>query len=172
MEQGPALVPVSFALTTDTNYKVEGSGTISTEYRRNKLTVSAEYWWQNSVQDNSISGAPVPLPMLTLEQEMLGYYGQVAYRFNPRFELSAYYSVYYPDKNDKDGDRFVMRGQSAAQAWSKDLTVSARFDITRNMLFKLEGHFIDGSAMVNALHNPQGVEDDYTLVLGRFTFYF
>lgn len=173
MQQGPTTVPVSFAVTTDTIYNQIGSGVVSGEYRKNKLVLAAEYWWAANEIGNTMGGLPFPLPsMPAIETDSEAYYGQASYRFTDWFELSSYYSVYYPDKDDKNGDSYVARGQSSARAWSKDLTLSARFDITRYMLFKLEGHFVDGTALVSPLDNPQGLEDDFTLVLGRFTFYF
>jgi hypothetical protein len=72
------------------------------------------------------------------------YYGMLSYRFSDWFELASYYSVSYPDKNDKDGQDYVDRGQPAALDWHKDLAVSARFDINDYWLVKLEGHFING----------------------------
>jgi len=172
MQQGPAQVPMSFAITASTQYHLEDSGVFSAEYRKNKLLLAAEYWWQSTENTNTMGGLPFPMPPMVIGQESIGYYGQAAYRITDWFQLSGIYYEYYPDKSDKSGDRFVDRGQSAARAWSKDLSLSARFDITRHMLFKLEGHFIDGSALVSPLDNPDGIEDDYTLILGRFTFYF
>jgi len=173
MEQGPALVPISFATTADTDYDQKNSYALSGEYRRNRLTVAAEYWETSTMTTNVLGGLPFPTPpMAPITQDSLSYYGQVAYRLAKWLELSGYYSVYYPDKHDKDGDRYAMSGLPASQAWSKDLTISARFDITRYWLFKIEGHFVDGTASVEPLDNPQGVTDDYTMVLGRFTFFF
>jgi hypothetical protein len=173
MQQGPTTIPVSFAVTTATAYDQNNSWVASGEYRKGGLLVAAEYWESTITTSNEMGGLPFPLPpMPPSVQDSVGYYGQVAYRVARWLELSGYYSVYYPDKHDKRGDRYTIRNQQASLAWSKDLTLSARFDITRNMLFKLEGHFVDGTATVEPLDNPQGFEDKYTLVLGRFTFYF
>jgi hypothetical protein len=173
MEQGPATVPISFATTAETDYDQKNSYVLSGEYRRGGLFVAAEYWEATVNTTNVLGGLPFPLPSMPVNtKESLAYYGQVAYRFAKWVELSGYYSVYYPDKNDKGGDRYEMSPLPASQAWAKDLTLSARFDITRNMLFKIEGHFIDGSAIVEPIDNPQGLTDEWTMVLARFTFYF
>ncbi len=173
MEQGPATVPISFATTAETDYDQTKSYVLSGEYRHNKLLVAAEYWEATNVTTNTLGGLPFPTPpMAPNEEDSTAYYAQVAYKVAKWLELSGYYSVYYPDKHDKDGDQYAMRGLQASQAWSKDLTLSARFDITRYWLFKIEGHFVDGTAHVEPLDNPQGMADDYTMILGRFTFYF
>lgn len=172
MEQGPATVPVTFGITTTTDHTQDHSYVLSEEYRRNALTVSAEYWSSRVCVSNALSGVPFPMPPgVPTAEDSVGYYGQVAYRFAKWVEVSGYYSVFYPDTDDKSGVRYVALGQPASQAWSKDLTLSARFDITRNMLFKIEGHFIDGTSNLELNNNPQGLEDKWTMLLGRFTFY-
>lgn len=72
------------------------------------------------------------------------YHATGAYRFTDWFELGLGYSVAYPDKDDKDGDNFKEKGQSAAKAWRKDLALSTRFDINDYWTFKLEGHYMNG----------------------------
>ena len=173
MQQGPASVPVSFAMTTETEYDQSKSYVLSGEYRRGGLLIAAEYFEATTLTAPTIGGLPFPMPPLpAMETDILSYYAQVAYRVAKWLELSGYYSVYYPDKGDKNGDRYAFSPLPASQAWSKDLTLSVRFDFTRNMLFKLEGHFIDGTANVEPFENPQGLDDEWTMVLGRFTFYF
>ncbi len=86
------------------------------------------------------------------ELESQGYYGSVSYRFADWFELGTYYSVMYPEIDDKDGERYAMTEEY--RAWLKDLCLTARFDINSNWVAKVEGHMMDGAAMMNSVINP------------------
>jgi len=84
-----------------------------------------------------------------VELDSESYYVSGSYRFNDWFTLGAYYSVLYPDKNDKDGENLAVDHR----AWEKDLAVSLRFDINEFWIVKLEGHAVDGTANVLVLDN-------------------
>lgn len=85
----------------------------------------------------------------------LGWYTSMTYRFTDWFELGVNYGEYYTDKDDKDGNKSVQsqiaEGRPADnqyKQYQKDLTVAARFDLTANWAFKLEGHSINGGALL------------------------
>mgnify|MGYP001057906787 CR=1 FL=1 len=86
-----------------------------------------------------------------------GYYGSLAYRFTPWLEMGTYYSIYYPNKADKKGEDRVLRGLDLEEhrGWLKDICATARFDITENWTFKLEGHKMDGAAILQSEDNPE-----------------
>lgn len=65
------------------------------------------------------------------------YYFMTTYRFNPLFELGTYYSYIDEDKDDANAPEL------------KDFTISTRFDITMNWIFKMEAHFMDGLRTVD-----------------------
>ena len=100
------------------------------------------------------------------------YYIGAAQRFTDWMELGAYYSVFYREADDKDGEGLQAAGRDPFQAWQKDLALSARFDLSEYALFKLEGHLIDGAAQVLSTDNPGGLEDDWFLFAAKVTFSF
>lgn len=85
-----------------------------------------------------------------------GYYGSVAYRFTPWLELGTYYSVYYANKSDKSGSERVAKGLDTEKyrAWLKDWCLTTRFDVTENWIFKIEGHKMNGAAILLGADNP------------------
>lgn len=102
-----------------------------------------------------------------------GYYAQVSYRFNEWLEMATYYSVNYPDKEDKDGDRFADNpNRPDHNAWLRDWALALRFDINDNWIAKVEGHVIDGSALLLAQENPDGYERNWLLFAAKLTFNF
>lgn len=115
------------------------------EYRRDGLVIAAEYHRSRAERDVPSSdsiGFEVPGDANSLREEK--YYGAVSYQLTPWLGLGAYYSVFYSDYRDRDGSE---RGLGFL-AHERDLTLSARFDITNYLYVKLEGHAIDGGAGV------------------------
>ena len=108
------------------------------EYIQNKITIASEY--KGGKNKLKIAGNKVS----DISEE--NYYVKAAYRFNDLFEVGTYYSVYYPNKDNKDGDLQASRGQVKALAWLKDIAIFTRFDINESWIVKLEGHFMDGLA--------------------------
>jgi hypothetical protein len=66
-----------------------------------------------------------------------------AYRTSSWLQLGAYYSYYRPNVE-------VSEGRSSAQ---HDAAGTLRFDINPHWLVKLEGHFMQGTAGLNAALN-------------------
>lgn len=166
-------MPVSIALRSDTSYDQDWSTQYSIDYRRGPLYLAGECYHAKTITGTTISGLPFPLPARPATgTRVLAYYGQAAYRFNELFQLSGYYSVFYPDAHDKTGDRFAATGQPDYLAWTKDLSLTARFDLSRHLLLKLEAHSLDGAAITSSLDNPDGVERDWEMYIARITFYF
>ncbi len=130
----------------------------STEYLWNDLTLAAEYL--NFKTESNILGH---------EDEVTsqGYYVSGSYRFSELLSLGLYYSIYYPNKDDKDGDTYAHK----ADAWEKDLALTLRFDINEYIVFKLEGHMVDGTARAT-VDNPIRKEDDFTYGAAKVTFSF
>ncbi len=110
--------------------------------------------------------------MVEIDQTVSGFYGQIAYRWFDWLELATYYCVHYPDADDKDGDFYAARGQPKYLAWLRDLSLTLRFDITTYWLIKLEAHFMDGAAMVDAGDDPDDLEKYWGLFAAKTTFNF
>lgn len=136
----------------------------SAEYIWRELVVAAEYMKQKTSSEipNFRSTANKPE----------AYYFSATYRFTDWLELGSYYSVYYTDDDDKNGDNFKARGLDDFRGWQKDFALSARFDINEYWVFKLEGHRIDGAAQVLPQDNPDGLEEDWFLFAAKLTFSF
>jgi hypothetical protein len=70
------------------------------------------------------------------------YYASAAWRANKWLELGTYYSTYHFDQFGKGTPlKFPTLDQN-------DFALSARFDLTDYLLFKLEGHYLDGAGEV------------------------
>jgi predicted porin len=137
----------------------------SAEYTWNDLTVAAEYRVQKAKNTWPLFGWD------EREMDAEGYYLGASYRFTDWLEVGSYYSEYYPDKDDKDGDRYEEG--SKFQAWQKDWATTVRFDINDYWLIKLEGHVIDGVAgTILSADNPDGYEQDSFLFAIKSTFNF
>ncbi len=131
---------------------------VSAEYTRCKFTAAAEYY-QINVDAKSTTYLPWVPGGTRTENEFRpdSFYAQISYRFTDWFEAGAYYSVFYLDRHDRAGHKdAALNGTPDYNAWQKDLTISTRFDITENWLFKLEYHFIDGTGLTTAQDNPTG----------------
>jgi hypothetical protein len=152
-------------VTMDSAMKFVESGmpTLSVEYVRNKLKLAAEYTQLNADADITMAtGIPGvgTVDVITAEVRSEGFYGAVSYQFCDWFEAGTYYSVYYADRDDRDGDNL---GPNDHMGYQKDWTISARFNVLSNMTLKFETHFIDGAALVYPHENPDGVEDSMVL---------
>ena len=80
------------------------------------------------------------------------FYGMLSRRLNQWLELGAHYSVLFVDAGDRGGDG--PRFSSPHRAYQKDLALSARFDINDFWLWKLEAHYMDGTAELSSASNP------------------
>ena len=111
----------------------------------------------------------------------VGYYTSVAYRFTHWFELGTYYSIYYPNEDDKDGEERVARGLDAEdyRAWLKDIALTARFEVNEHWIVKLDAHKMDGAAILLGADNPrpesaaeERYEEDWYLLAAKVTYSF
>ncbi len=156
-------LPAGTPLTVETSdYTAE---ILSAEYSWRNLTVSAEYA-VTSTESRMTSQSVVIFPENKIESE--GYYGGISYRFTDWFELGMYYSEYYPNKDGKDGKNTLPDHS----AWSKDTALTTRFDINPNWTLKLEGHSIDGTALLFQADNPEGTDKGWFLFAAKMTFSF
>jgi hypothetical protein len=87
----------------------------------------------------------------TLDEDQERFYAMVNYRLSPHFEVGTYYGVVHADVSDRAGKdkRFAKR----FHAFQRDLTATLRVDINDYWLWKLEAHFIDGTAELQTTVN-------------------
>lgn len=140
----------------------------SLQYRWYDLTLAAEYL--STVQELTLDSGPGANVRQKVHSE--GYYGSIDYRFTPWLEVGSYYSVYYPNRKDRDGDTQAAYGNPYFKAWQKDACLTVRFDITPNWICKLEGHHIDGTAQVFDYDDVGELERAWNLFAAKFTFSF
>lgn len=110
----------------------------SLEYLWRDWLLAAEYGrWHVSYESSD--------PMLFPESRSVSERGYVlaAYRLRPRLQAGAYYSLLYPDVEQRSG--------RAAQ--QHDAALSLRFDVNPHWLLKLEGHFMHGTAALSPALN-------------------
>lgn len=127
--------------------------TLSGEYTLQNLTLTGEY-------HSRIYQVHIDLPekgfAADQDYQLIGYYGQAAYRFADRFETGVYYSFY----DDVDSH---VEGKPNWYFTQKDLCAAFRWDITPNFLIKIEGHQITGAGLALACENPSGRKENWTL---------
>ncbi len=92
-----------------------------------------------------------------------GWYAGVSYRLTDWLEIGSYYSVFYDDSDDRQGDKFKEQGLPAYLAWQKDLALTTRFDFGEHCTVKFEGHAMDGAARLPI--TPQHLPEQNTLLL-------
>ena len=146
--------------TTSTVDEVDVTSTVELEkwvagieYIRGELTCAAEY------TERTMSGRTVA-----------GYYGLLTYRLNDLVELGTVYSTLYMDKDDKDGDSYAQQGLPRALAWNKDLSMTARFDLSESWVAKLEGHWING--LIGISDYGDDPSEDGFMLAAKVTFSF
>ena len=153
------LMPVSMDFTLPVSHSV----IFSTEYSHAGFTAAAEYEMSRGDYTYTIDMSRMGQPSTIYEGEMKGenYYIMCSYQFIDWFTLGAYYSVHTPNSDDRDGDELVAQGLDDYGAWQKDLALTTRFDITDFWLIKLEYHYVDGTASLQDVDNPDGYEKSW-----------
>lgn len=154
---------------------------LSLEYAYNNLVFAAEVM-QNEY-DLVLDLRPIDEHFKTL-----GWYSSLTYRFTDWLELGTYYSEYYADADDKDGKKseadykefhgYKGGASQAHQEYLKDICLTARFDISSNWVFKIEGHKMEGASLLYSYDgnmNAEGqaeYEKDWYLGAAKVTFSF
>jgi hypothetical protein len=115
----------------------------SAEYTRDTWLFAAEYarWYQRQV-----SSIPNLLPEQNGKNER--FYAMVTHRLCRELELGVYYSELYADADDRGGTNKKLFAKSYF-AWQRDATASLRYDVNDRWLWKVEAHFIDGTADIS-----------------------
>ncbi|NQT24972.1 hypothetical protein HQ585_06440 [candidate division KSB1 bacterium] len=137
------------------------------EFQWNKLTVAGEYRTFD-IEGDIVIGTTESHTKTPREM----YYGMGTYQVNHRIAFSTYYSVFYANSDDKEGADQVVLGRPDHSAWQKDLCFTGRLDINDNWLFKAEYHMINGTGQVQGLHNPDGLKEDWSLLVLKSSFNF
>jgi len=132
------------------------------DFTRDKWHLAAEYRRNNEFTDFTVFGQG----SLSNSSDQ-SWFASAAYRVLPKLELGSYYSSYRTD----------IVGISAAQH-IYDPAVTARVDLTKFWVVKVEGHFMDGYGSPYSSHgfypatNPNGLVPRTNLVVLRTSWYF
>jgi hypothetical protein len=143
----------------------------SIEYTWKDLVLAAEYLRLDHLIITRLGGPNPP----TRELDVGSFYGRAGYRFSKLFELGAYYSVLYRDRNDRDGTKTPYN--PTFDAFQKDACLSLRFDLNDHWIFKLEGHLLNGTGLINKQDNLNELGElelkkNWTLFAFKMTFNF
>jgi hypothetical protein len=133
----------------------------SAEYVHGNLLLAAEYGrWHVKLE----SDTPTLIPNSSTDSER-GYV-MASYRVLSWLQPGAYYAVQFPDVTKRSG----------RANYQHDLAATLRFDITDYWLFKLEAHYMNGTAALSADFNngvaKSALDRQWAMVLMKTTAYF
>ncbi|HEX2657473.1 MAG TPA: hypothetical protein VHU40_04345 [Polyangia bacterium] len=106
----------------------------SAEYVAHRLVLTAEYALWHAHQDSVL-----PSSAFTGTSERS--YAMLSYRVAPWFQPALYYALYFRDVHDRGGNSTTRQNDGA---------LTLRFDATENLIFKIEGHLMEGTAGLTA----------------------
>ncbi len=134
----------------------------SLEYLYEKFRFTAEYRYHPAQM--AMNGRVIA------EQTIEAWYAEVDYNVLDWLGIGTCYSILYMDKDDRDGESYKKRNLPRELGWRKDMSLFARFDINDYWVFKVEGHYVDGLAMVQT--PPNEASDNWFLFAAKLTFTF
>jgi hypothetical protein len=132
----------------------------SIEYSVGDLSLASEYGRTRLDMNITVPGRASP-PAMTSES----FYVMGSYRATPWLAPGVYYSVQFPDVNDRHG----------RAAYQHDVALTLRFDLTQNWLLKGETHYMHGTAGLDPTLNGAArstLEKDWAVLLLKTTAYF
>ena len=127
---------------------------LSIEYTKGPWVFAAEAGQEKAIYNAFVSGSR----LLDFDFKSDYFYLSVARRINPWLELGAYYS--YSRDTEKVVRSTIGGDINLPDLTQGDLALSARFDISEHLIFKLEGHYMDGSGKIfDTIKHRQAVAD-------------
>jgi hypothetical protein len=132
----------------------------SAEYISENLLLAAEYGRWHTETESTTPAVP------TSQRVQERFYVMAAYRVLPWFTPGAYVSALYPNVDDRDG----------RDAYQQTYAATLRFDLHPQWLFKLEGHFMHGTAELEPALNDNvsraNLEENWLVFLAKTTLFF
>jgi hypothetical protein len=128
-------------------------GVASLEITADDFLFSAEYLRQWAKVQST-------LPEVFPEDDQIseGFYAMASYHVTSWFAPGAYYSLRFPDVDDRRG----------RDAYQHDIALTVRYDLTDHWLLKLEGHFMSGTASLDPALNDDVPRDELPRDWGAF----
>ncbi len=155
--------PIPYSAATEDQLMLVGS----IEYANGPLTVVAENMYGSF--ESPFDYASPFAPSIQYDSIYTGYYLKGDYRCSEWLAVGGAYSHFWSERTiDTSG----VPGQFSDSSDSDDWSVFARFDLTKNLILKIEQHFVFGSAGVFEHENPDGVEDDWSMTLAKVSYVF
>ncbi|ACB73902.1 hypothetical protein [Opitutus terrae] len=142
---------------------------LSAEYTYGDWIFAAEAGWENAHSVILMAGQPSG-SVADFDSDY--YYVSVARRVHARVELGAYVS------HSHDATVLIpaQAGLSLPPLSQTDYAVSAKFDLNEHLIFKLEGHYLDGSGkLFDTPAHPQPFvqrDNSWTMVAAKMTLSF
>jgi hypothetical protein len=152
-------------LANATQVSVEIPATLwvaSMEYGAGNLLLTAEYsrWY---IKSDTSNGAIFPQIPETISERA---YAMASYRAAKWLQPSIYYSLLFSDVDHREGREHQQH----------DVATTLRFDINDHWLFKLEGHYMIGTAALTSSlnHNTplNALDRNWSVFLAKTTAYF
>lgn len=122
-------------------------GQASLEYLYKSWTFQSEYYTYNVSGNQYVNN--VMVPGSGSNSQKYAWYASAAYRFNSWFEAGTYYTEDY-ENTDKE---------NSSLSYQKDVALSLRFDPKDWWVFKIEGHYIHGTGLLNDSAQPTTQDD-------------
>jgi hypothetical protein len=134
---------------------------------RNNVVVqqySAEYLWRGwTFQSEFYFSHLQPAAAGMSDTHIFSWYASAAYRFNKWFEAGSYYTEYYGDTSQSGNSLF----------YQKDAALALRFDPKDWWTFKIEGHYIRGTGLLqDNPDNPVQNDNGWFMLAVKTTFSF
>jgi hypothetical protein len=125
---------------------------------------SAEYLWKAWTFDTETYFRDVhPEAAGMPDTHTFAWYASAAYRFNKWFEAGTYYTEYYNQLNQTENSLL----------YQKDAALALRFDATDWWTFKVEGHYIRGTGLLqDNADNPVQSDNGWWMIAVKTTFSF
>ncbi|NRB42134.1 MAG: hypothetical protein HRU20_27305 [Pseudomonadales bacterium] len=147
------------------------SGQTSAQMRLLSLEYNWEHWQftteylRNTRRYSDVFGAG---SRLSFDAE--SYYFQLRHQITLNWSVLGRYDVYYPNRDDKNGHS----SQPSFDGYSKDLTLSTRYDFSPAWMVAAEIHQIKGTAWLTSLENPdpRDLVEDWNLYTLQVSFKF
>lgn len=137
----------------------------SAEYRVGRTTFAAEHLRSELAADvvfNALSALP-----FELEVNLSGYYLSVDHQVTDTVTVGAGYSGVSVKQ------KIALPGlQTSEKEKQEGAYVTLRYDVTSNINVKLEQHIITGRAALFTTENPEGIKEDWSMTLLKFSVVF
>lgn len=137
----------------------------SAEYSRHRTTFTFEYLY--AANEMSVVLDAVPTGPLVLDVTLTGYYMNLDYRATDELTFALGYNA-MSVKQEVSATLLSTRIKDGQNGYYASL----RYNITPNLIAKIEQHFSEGEAGLFASENPDGLQDDWSMTLLKLSFVF